>query len=118
MTLHGKIIITLGIGIFTASSIIWILMEDWRWFAAGASIFIGSILTSAILSIETKPTTPASNGRSYSEPSRPTAPTTYTQTPTHTQDDWKQPNRPPPDEGMDEDPFLRPQPKNPNTPPI
>jgi uncharacterized membrane protein len=54
MTQHGKVIITLGIGIFTASCLLWILLQDWRWFASGAAVFMGTILTAIVLSIETK----------------------------------------------------------------
>jgi len=82
MTQHGKVIITLGIGIFTVSSLLWIILQNWQWIAAGAAIFVGSAFASLILSIETKNISPT---------------TTPTQN-TVVQDNWQPPNTPPPDE--------------------
>jgi len=95
MTQHGKIIITLGIGIFTASALLWIILQNWQWIAAGAAIFVGSAFTAVILSVETK---------NVSSPQPPTIHPTNnrwgqnTPPPTQVQDDWQPPSSPPPDE--------------------
>lgn len=90
MTQHGKIIITLGIGIFTAGALLWIILANWQWIAAGFAIFVGTAFTSLILSVETK-----------------NQPTTAVQSPTLTnswgqqsnrQDNWRPPSTPPPDQ--------------------
>jgi len=91
MTQHGKIIITLGIGIFTASSLLWIILQNWQWIAAGAAIFVGSAFTALILSVETK---------NVSSPQPPTIHPTNNRwgQNTQAQDNWQPPNTPPPDE--------------------
>ena len=87
MTLLGKVVITCGIVIFTVGSLLWIIKEDWHWFAAGGAIFVGSAFTALILSVETK------------NVSSPQPPTLYNTNPLHTtQDDWQPPSTPPPDE--------------------
>lgn len=54
MTFLGKTIITLGITILTFSALAWIVLSDWRWIAAGTAVFIGTLLSGAVLSVETK----------------------------------------------------------------
>jgi hypothetical protein len=115
MTQHGKIIITLGIGIFTAGALLWIILQNWQWIAAGAAIFVGSAFTALILSVETKNVTP---------PQPPTIhPTQNNWGQTQTQDNWQPPNTPPPDEGkavvaedVAVDPFYGKQDPNGGTP--
>lgn len=93
MTQHGKIIITLGIGIFTAGALLWIILANWQWIAAGFAIFVGTAFTSLILSVQTKNTPP------------PQSPTFQTQvTPRHSsQDNWRPPSTPPPDQDREEE---------------
>lgn len=96
MTPLSKVIITIGIGIFTAGSLLWIILQEWRWFAGGLSVFGGCLLAAVVLSIETKPSNatpiPFSN--------------TTANTPANTDaDDWEQPNTPPPDKEYENDPF-------------
>lgn len=54
MTQLGRTIITLGIAIFTLSAILWITQNNGQWFAGGAAIFVGCLLSGIVLSIETK----------------------------------------------------------------
>lgn len=111
MTQHGKIIITLGILLFTAGSLLWIILQNWQWFAAGFAIFIGSAFTSLVLSVETK---------NISSPQPPTLHHHFTP-PTRTQDDWQPPPNPPPDgkevaENVTIDPFYGRRDPNGGTP--
>src|SRR3954470_6696107 len=55
MTTLGKIIVIAGICIFTASTLLWIIQGDWQWFAGGGAIFLGTLLSGAVISAETKP---------------------------------------------------------------
>jgi hypothetical protein len=99
MTILGKIIVTLGIGIFTGSTLAWIITGEWQWFAGGGAVFFGTLLTAAVISAETKPTNKRPEGI------RPTfIPATNTNTSTDSED-WQPPSTPPPDEV---DPFDRP----------
>jgi len=114
MTQHGKIIITLGIGIFTASALLWIILQNWQWIAAGAAIFVGSAFTALILSVETKNVTP---------PQPPTIHPTNNRWGQNTQDNWQPPSSPPPDEtkgavaeDVAVDPFYGKQDPNGGTP--
>ena len=101
MTLLGKIIVSLGIGIFTASTLAWISSGDWHWFAGGGAIFLASLATSAVVSTETKP----SSSSSYSTTAQLPQPPPY---PYPSADEsWSPPPTPPPDES-DPDPFSRP----------
>lgn len=111
MTQHGKIIITLGIGIFTAGALLWIILANWQWIAAGFAIFVGSAFTSLILSVETK-NAPSTASHSLNTNSHYPA----------TQDNWQQPSTPPPDErqvvaeDVSIDPFYGKQDKDGGTP--
>jgi hypothetical protein len=55
MTTLGKITVIAGICIFTASTLLWIIQGDWQWFAGGGAIFLGTLLSGAVISAETKP---------------------------------------------------------------
>jgi hypothetical protein len=119
MTTLGKITVIAGICIFTASTLLWIIQGDWQWFAGGGAIFLGTLLSGAVISAETKP----SPTRSIPSPPSPPPssdssdpdtdkPYTYTYSatdrPPNTADtlpDWTPPSTPPPD---DPDPFSRP----------
>lgn len=96
MTQHGKIIITLGIGIFTAGALLWIILANWQWIAAGFAIFVGTAFTSLILSVETKnqPTTTVQSPTLQAQP---------TQHRHSTQDNWRPPSTPPPDQDREEE---------------
>jgi hypothetical protein len=96
MTSLGKTIITAGILLFTLGSIAWILTQNWQWFAAGLSVFIGSVLTGAILSVETKQTTTRNSNTLYTNNELREPP--YN----NENDSWRQPSTPPPDH----DPFT------------
>lgn len=61
MTPLGKIIITSGIIFFTFSTLMWIFTTNWQWFAGGGAILVGTTLTSAVVSAETKTTTRSQN---------------------------------------------------------
>jgi hypothetical protein len=117
MTTLGKITVIAGICIFTASTLLWIIQGNWQWFAGGGAIFLGTLLTGAVISAETKPSptrsiaspptppTPPTNDPPYSYSYSPTdRPTNSTDT-TDTLPDWIPPSTPPPD---DPDPFSRP----------
>jgi len=119
MTVHGKWVITIGMGIFTAFGVLSILLSDWRWFIVGGFIFIFSAFTALILSVETK------------NVSSPQSPTLHHQSPstnhwrqnTQAQDDWQPPKTPPPDENkgavaedVSIDPFYGKQNKDGGTP--
>lgn len=59
MTQLGRFVILMGIGIFTISCLMWIIQDNWQYFAGGIAIFGGSLLAGIVLSIEVKhPTTP------------------------------------------------------------
>lgn len=94
MTQHGKIIITLGIGIFTAGALLWIILANWQWIAAGFAIFVGTAFTSLILSVQTKNTPP---------PQSPTFQAQPTQRRHSSQDNWRPPSTPPPDQDREEE---------------
>src|SRR3954468_23080075 len=121
MTTLGKTTVIAGICIFTASTLLWIIQGNWQWFAGGAAIFLGTLLTGAVISAETKPSptrtpspspptppTPPTNdppySYSYSPIDRPPNSTDTTDT-TDTLPDWTPPSTAPPD---DPDPFSRP----------
>jgi hypothetical protein len=113
MTTLGKYVIVGGILVFTAGTITWILTGDWHWFAGGATLFLASVLTSAVLSAETKTTTNGHHRRQQPtqtfDPER-TDPQTKPQL--RIADDWQQPNSPPPDEEREgNDPFYSTPPK-------
>lgn len=105
MTIWGKTIVTLGICIFTTSTLLWIIQGNWQWFAGGGAVFFGTLLTAAVISAETKPT-PQSNRITPRTPIRSTQHDTQ-ELPVTTQsdNDWQPPSTPPPDEV---DPFNRP----------
>lgn len=96
MTQHGKIIITLGIGIFTAGALLWIILANWQWIAAGFAIFVGTAFTSLILSVETKNQPPIPTPKVRSRQSEPTWNV-------QTQDNWHPPSTPPPDQDREEE---------------
>jgi hypothetical protein len=121
MTTLGKIIVIAGICIFTASTLLWIIQGNWQWFAGGGAIFLGTLLSGAVISAETKPSPsrpkpsppspPPSSDSSDPDPDSD-KPYTYTYSatdrPPNTADtlpDWTPPSTPPPD---DPDPFSRP----------
>ena len=54
MTSAARLTILLGISLFTAGTIIWILTGDWHWFAGGGAIFLGTIISGGVLSVEVK----------------------------------------------------------------
>jgi hypothetical protein len=91
VTTLGKAIITTGIAIFTLSCLAWIVTQNWQWFAGGAAIFFGSVLTSAVVSVETKnqnsriPNFPTNHSPSHSPSTR-----------NEDDDDWQRPSTPPP----------------------
>lgn len=97
MTPLSRTIVTSGIVILTIGSIAWILTTNWQWFAAGLSIFFGSLLAGAVLSVE--PKTPIKNNH-----------TVYPQdnSPQHHPDDWQRPSEPPPTSNphQSDDPFF------------
>ena len=107
MTTLGKWVIIGGILIFTFGTLLWIVKEDWHWFAGGGTLFLASVLTSAVLSAETKQS-PSRNGGGVQYRPQPqekqkleydperTDP--QTQTLPRIQDDWQQPSHPPPDQ--------------------
>jgi hypothetical protein len=70
MTTLGKITVIAGICIFTASTLLWIIQGNWQWFAGGGAIFLGTLLTGAVISAETKP----SPTRSIASPPTPPNP--------------------------------------------
>jgi hypothetical protein len=122
MTTLGKATVITGISIFTLSTLAWIIQGNWQWFAGGGAIFLGTLLTGAVISAETKPSpnrTPSPVPLKPSElqppfPSDPDPDKPYTYTysatdrPPNTADtlpDWVPPPTPPPD---DPDPFSRP----------
>jgi hypothetical protein len=124
MTTLGKITVIAGICIFTGSTLAWIGTGEWQWFAGGGAIFLGTLLSGAVISAETKPSptrTPSPvplkpnelQPPSVSHPDPdPDKPYTYTYSatdrPPNTADtipDWTPPSTPPPD---DPDPFSRP----------
>jgi hypothetical protein len=124
MTTLGKITVIAGICIFTASTLLWIIQGDWQWFAGGGAIFLGTLLSGAVISAETKPSptrtpSPVPLKPNELQPSSPPSsdsdsdkPYTYTYSatdrPPNTADtlpDWTPPSTPPPD---DPDPFSRP----------
>jgi hypothetical protein len=118
MTVLGKATVITGISIFTLSTLAWIIQGNWQWFAGGAAIFLGTLLTGAVISAETKPSptrsipSPPSPPSSESDSSDPNQPYTYTYSATDrppnstdTLPDWTPPPTPPPD---DPDPFSRP----------
>jgi hypothetical protein len=124
MTTLGKATVITGICIFTASTLLWIIQGDWQWFAGGGAIFLGTLLSGAVISAETKPSptrtpSPVPSNPTNSPlpsptptPSDPDKPYTYTYSatdrPPNTTDtlpDWTPPPTPPPD---DPDPFSRP----------
>ena len=118
MTQLGKIIITAGIVIFTLGALMWIAKDNWQYFAGGAAIFVGCILSGIVLSIETK--TPNNNnhgngrfthtGIPYRPPVREERETKlestdpYPTTPIPTSGNWSPPTTPPPDQ--ESDPFY------------
>jgi hypothetical protein len=124
MTTLGKITVIAGICIFTASTLLWIIQGNWQWFAGGGAIFLGTLLTGAVISAETKPSpnstrtpspfpsVPLTNNPPFPSDPDPDQPYTYTYSatdrPPNTADtipDWVPPSTPPPD---DPDPFSRP----------
>src|SRR3954463_6116576 len=112
MTTLGKIIVIAGICIFTGSTLAWISTGNWQWFAGGGAIFLGTLLTGAVISAETKPSPtrsipspPSPPPSSDSDSSNPDQPYTYTYSatdrPPNTADtipDWTPPSTPPPDD--------------------
>jgi hypothetical protein len=108
MTQLGKSIITIGIGIFTATTLLWIITADWHWFAGGGAVFLGAALTATIISVETKDTTPKHSQWRATSPSPPENRTADDLQPTKEMDKWEPPSTPPPDE-EDGDAFFRPQ---------
>ena len=90
MTPLARTIITIGIILFTAGAISWILSGNWQWFAGGLAVFIGSLLAGGVLSVETKQTrTPP-----------PPIPQQHHHSSTNTDlidsDPWVRPDSPPP----------------------
>jgi hypothetical protein len=98
----GRIIVTSGIAVFTASSILSIFY-DGKWFLVGLSIFIGSILAAVTLSIPTQDSSKVAVTRPIQEP--PTnlhsVPSTSTyQLPPDAHKEWRPSKHSnPPDEG-------------------
>lgn len=110
MTQLGKAIITIGIGIFTATTLLWIITADWHWFAGGGAIFLGATLTATVISVETKGNTKQSQWRSPSPPENVVAddlPPIKNGGETKEMDKWEPPSSPPPDE-QEGDAFFRP----------
>jgi hypothetical protein len=117
MTVLGKATVITGISIFTLSTLAWIIQGNWQWFAGGAAIFLGTLLTGAVISAETKPSPTSTRTPSPLPPTPPTPPTddppySYSYSPidrptdtTDTLPDWTPPSTAPPD---DPDPFSRP----------
>ena len=82
MTSLAKALITIGITIWTLGTILWILSSNWQWFAGGLSLFIGSLLAGAVLSVETKDKHPITTNNNNDSP--------------HQQREWQRPDSPPP----------------------
>jgi len=56
MTTLGKSVVISGLIVFTTGTLAWIITHSWEWFAGGLSLFVSSIIASAVLSVETKQT--------------------------------------------------------------
>lgn len=119
MTLLGKIIITAGIVILTASSLMWIANDNWQYFAGGLAIFVGCLMSGIVVSIETKSQSNGNGGGNNSrwqgipyQPQRETKriedtdpyPTTPLSPLPPSSGNWTPPSTPPPDQ--ESDPFY------------